>query len=67
MFFVLHFDVIEYLMNKNEIKILVWKSGNYKCGVCLNTEHPTYMCPLLQEDVRPIKFVGGYQQPKKIN
>nr|KAJ0227398.1 hypothetical protein LSAT_V11C100046190 [Lactuca sativa] len=32
------------------------------CGICLKTDHPADMCPILQEDVAPVKAVGGYQQ-----
>lgn len=33
-----------------------------QCGICLKTDHPTGMCPLLQEDTTTVKAVKGYQQ-----
>nr|KAJ0189937.1 hypothetical protein LSAT_V11C800404360 [Lactuca sativa] len=33
-----------------------------QCGVCLKTDHPIDVCPILQEDRVAFKAVGGYQQ-----
>ena len=31
-----------------------------QCGICLKTDHPIDMCPILQEDTVAVKAVGGY-------
>lgn len=33
-----------------------------KRSCCPKTEHPTDMCPLLQEDIVAVKVVSAYQQ-----
>nr|KAJ0209218.1 hypothetical protein LSAT_V11C400187360 [Lactuca sativa] len=32
------------------------------CGICCKTEHPTDICPLLQEDNDYVQAMGGFQQ-----
>nr|KAJ0210607.1 hypothetical protein LSAT_V11C400169700 [Lactuca sativa] len=33
------------------------------CGICLKTGHPANMCPILQNDVAPVKPKQQYQMP----
>nr|KAJ0205063.1 hypothetical protein LSAT_V11C500258570 [Lactuca sativa] len=36
--------------------------GKKPCGICLKNEHPTNMCPILQEDVARVKAPPNFYQ-----
>ncbi|KAK1427528.1 hypothetical protein QVD17_16215 [Tagetes erecta] len=43
------------------------EAPSHACGICLQTGHPTDMCPILHEDVEQAKAIGGYpgQNPRQ--
>nr|KAJ0212762.1 hypothetical protein LSAT_V11C400211440 [Lactuca sativa] len=60
-----HLEAQIYELTKAFLLLTKEKSIVYakkQCGIYLKTEHPTDMCPLLQEDTTIVKVVGGYQQ-----